>query len=142
MRYAEAIANLRAAAEMIQAVPPDQFNMNHWWLADGMAFDDYRNRMYRVADGPCGCAIGHMIQKGLLGSPDVLGFTIGAHGGVGAEWTRDGVFGRVSDALKLYNSSLAQFLFDQYFYPRSSDISREQVVRRIEFVISELEAMK
>ena len=116
--------NLLAAIEMLKSVPDEQFNMEHWWLKDGMAFDEERNRIYKVADGPCGCAVGHLIQRGLLAG-DVIK-------------DRDRAFWQISDALGIYNDTIAEFLFDQYTYPRGKRITKEDVIRRIEFVISEM----
>jgi hypothetical protein len=122
---------------MLRGVPDEQFNMGLWWLADGMAFDDDRNRMYKVADGPCGCVVGHMIQKGLLPG-GVLGET-GRFPGV------DDAFRRIDVEMKIFNTQVTRFLFDQYAYPSrvyGGAISKEQVLGRIEFVISELEAVQ
>jgi len=137
---AEMKENLLSAAEALRTVPDEQFNMNHWWLEDGMAFDDDRNVMYKVADGPCGCAVGHLIQRGLL-SGEVLTKTELPPGALPYQYS-DRVYVQIADALKIYNYKLAEFLFSQYAYTgaREKPIAKEDVIRRILFVVSELDA--
>lgn len=138
-RRAEAVKSLKEVAEFIKTIPDEQFNMGHWWLEDGKAFDDDRGVVYKVADGPCGCVIGHLIHRGLLGGevlkpdglgPDALPYQFS-----------DRVFVQISDALKIYNYKIAEFLFSQYSYERhwSGEISRDVVINRINFICSELE---
>lgn len=137
---AEMKANLLAVAEALKDVPEEQFNMNHWWLENGMAFDEDRNVMYKVADGPCGCAVGHLIQRGLL-SGEVLTPKDVPQGALPYEF-RDRIYVQIADALKIYNYKLAEFLFSQYTYTKSRErpISREDVIRRINFIVSEIDA--
>jgi hypothetical protein len=119
---------------MLREVPDEQFNMNHWWLKDGMAFDDERNRMYKVADGPCGCAVGHMIQRGLLDES-----VLNPAGLFKLEYEhRESIWGAISKGLGLHKPLLAEFMFCQYQYHKHP-ITKADVIRRIEFVISELE---
>lgn len=129
-------ANLQAVIEMLRTVPDEQFNMEHWWLEDGEAWDEDRNVTYKVADGPCGCAIGHLIQRGLL-SGEVLKPKNLPPGSLPYQY-HDRVFVQIADALKLYNSKLAEFLFSQYSYINRGAIRSGDVIRRIEFVLSEL----
>jgi hypothetical protein len=132
--------NLLAVAEALRDVPDEQFNMNHWWLEEGMAFDDNRNVMYKVADGPCGCAVGHLIQRGLL-SGKVLEPKDLPQGALPYQYT-DRIYVQIADALKIYNYKLAEFLFSQYAYTgaRERPIAKEDVIRRILFVVVEIDA--
>lgn len=140
LQRAEMKESLLAVVEALRDVPDEQFNMNHWWLDDGMAFDDDRNVVYRVADGPCGCAVGHLIQRGLL-SGEVLKPKDVPRGALPYEYT-DEIYVQISDALKIYSHQLAEFMFSQYAYTKSRErpISRDDVIRRILFVVSELDA--
>lgn len=101
-------------ADFIESLPPEQFNMNHWWLDDGIAFDDERNKMYRVSDGPCGCAVGNMAAIGLFGitkdiweSPnfDTIYSCV----------SRGYIFCQVGKVFAI-NPIEAAFIFDQYAY--------------------------
>lgn len=133
----EVTANLDSIIAMLDTVPPEQFNMQHWWLERGMAFDDEANRMYKVADGPCGCVVGHLIQRGLL-TGDVLDPKDVPAGSLPYQY-RDRVWAQISDALKIYNPEVTEFLFSQYAYSmRAQPIKKEDVVRRIRFVLEEL----
>ena len=124
--YAARRAQLFEAATFIESIPADEFNMHHWWLTDGMAFDDDRNRVYRVADGQCGCAVGHMIQKGLFGLTDEHTKYRGAG--------RQAAFVKIGDVFGV-NYKLAEFMFDAYSY--AGEITRERVAARCRFVASE-----
>jgi hypothetical protein len=117
--------SLLDAAKFVESIPIEQFNMDHWWLESGMAFDEDRNRIYRVANGPCGCPIGHMVQKGLFGlkKEDL-------------ENERQRIFVIIGDAFGI-GYKKAEFMFDQYAYtpgPRT----REAVAKRIRFIAEEL----
>jgi hypothetical protein len=52
------------------------------------------------------------------------------------------IYAQIADALKIYSYKLAEFLFSQYAYTgaREKPISREDVIRRIQFAVSELDA--
>jgi hypothetical protein len=129
------IHHLRTIIKTLQSVPDEQFNMEHWWLKDGLAFDEERNKLYKVSDGPCGCPIGHLIQRGLL-SEAVLETKDVPSGALPYEY-REHIWIQVSDALKL-NTHITQFLFDHYAYHRHRAITRNDVIRRIKFIIAEL----
>lgn len=134
------INNLRAVIDTLRAVPDEQFNMNYWWLEDGMAFDDYRNVMRKVSDGPCGCAVGHLIQKGLL-EKDVLNVRSGEWGPYTESERRSITFQQISRGLGFDNYETTRWLFDQHAYS-VHPITKSHVIRRIEFIISELEQKK
>ncbi len=131
--------NLLDIIDMLRGVPDEQFNMEHWWLEDGMAYDEDSNVTYKVADGPCGCTVGHLIKKGLL-SGEVLKPKDVPAGSLPYEYS-DRIFVQIADALKLYNYKIAEFLFSQYSYLRifKKRITQQDVIRRIEFVISEID---
>ena len=134
--------NLAGVIEALRKVPDEQFNMEHWWLEDGMAFDEDRNVMYKVADGPCGCAVGHLIQQGLL-SGEVLKPKDVPAIAMPYQYS-DRVYVQISDALEIYNYKVAEFMFGQYAYLGSRDgpITQEDVIRRINFIISEIDGVK
>lgn len=129
---------LLEAAEFVESIPNERFNMDHWWLEDGQAFDDDRNEMYRVADGPCGCAIGNMIQEGLFGlTGDVLATPPEERALRRLPYQdRQATFARIGDIFGI-PYQMAEFMFDQYAYPRASAITQAQVARRIRFIASE-----
>ncbi len=130
--------NLLEVIDVLRSVPDEQFNMEHWWLEDGRAFDDDRNIMYKVADGPCGCVVGHLIQRGLL-SGEVLKPKDVPSGSLPYQYS-DAIFSQISDALKLYNKGIAEFLFSQYAYFRPrANITQQDVVCRIEYIITEID---
>jgi hypothetical protein len=136
MDYMSMVESLKSVKQMLESVDPAQFNMNHWWLDTGEAFDDDRNVMYKVADGPCGCVIGHLIQRGLLEGSVIVPSSV--PDGSLPYMYRDRVWVQISDALKLYNYEIAIWLFSQYAYNKHP-ISKEDVVRRIDFCISEIQ---
>lgn len=128
--------HLLAVIDTLQSVPDEQFNMEHWWLEDGMAFDNDRNIIYKVTDGPCGCAIGHLIQRGLL-SGSVITPSEMPDGSLPYEYT-DAIYVQIADALHIYNYKIAEFLFSQYAYlGKKRLIKRDDVIRRIKFIIAE-----
>jgi hypothetical protein len=133
----EKAALLRERADFVEAIPEAEFNLDHWWLPDGRAFDDDRNRMYQVASGKCGCAVGHMMIAGLI---DGLSMSVNKqlldHGE--ATITRDRIFVLVGDTFGV-SYKLAEFMFDGYCY--FSDKSRAAVARRMRYIASELEAL-
>lgn len=140
-RKAVVLKNLSDVLAMLVDVPDEQFNMAHWWLPDGQAFDDDRNKMYKVADGPCGCVVGHMIQKGLFDSVDPSLIGPKPYVSKPVISPREEVFRVVDEALFLYNRELTKFMFDNYAYANPGrHITKTNVVRRIEFVMSEVEA--
>lgn len=137
MNNKKATENLLAAIATLETVPDEQFNMAHWWLEDGRAFDDDRNVMYKVADGPCGCAVGHLIQRGLL-SGEVLKPEEVPSGALPYEY-RDRIFVQITAALEIWNYKVAEFLFDHYSYsPIIGKITRQHVIRRMHYIISEM----
>ncbi len=99
---------LLEAADFVESIPDNEFNMGHWWLEDGIAYDDMRNKMYKAHDGKCGCAIGHMGQN------NKFGITTSTYAA-----TQDIVFPRIGDKFGI-PSDVAQFIFDQYSYPTGS----------------------
>jgi hypothetical protein len=125
----ERAARLREVAALIEQIPDAEYTLEHWWCEGGMAYDEERNKMYRVAPGDCGCPVGHMAKRGLFGVSyeELLGH------GIGRQRTFviiGGIFG--------VTYSVAEFMFDQYGYsPR--DRSRAAVLRRVLFVIGEIE---
>jgi hypothetical protein len=124
----EAIQRLEHAAKFIAAVPPDQFTMEHWWLEDGKYHDYDRGTVEEVAVGPCGCAVGHMVHRELFD----------LHSGVLRE-SRQRIFVILGDLFGLSYKE-AEFLFDQYAYSLRRKVLPSDVVRRIEFMISEVRA--
>jgi hypothetical protein len=139
------IKSLSKIAEFLLTVPDEQFNMQHWWLEDGMAFDDDRNRVYKVADGPCGCAVGHLIQIGALPGSVIDPNSIPSSA-AREDWTpsgyRDRIFVQIADELKLYNYKIAEFLFDNYsYFHLGRSITKHDVIRRIEFIMTEVRAL-
>jgi hypothetical protein len=132
-------ARLRSAAEFVEAIPLKQFNIEHWWLKDGMAFDDDRNRMYRVSDAPCGCAIGHMIQRGRFGMTEKT-LEMKSEFNLLPSELREQVFVRIGDAFGV-PFQLAEFMFDSYTYPAyvRNSIKPAHVAKRIRFVADEIE---
>lgn len=135
---------LRECAALIEAVPEEQFDLNYWWLPDGMAFDDDRNLMYRVSKGQCGCAIGHLTQLSRIpglrfnGSHPV---DIAMGGGYSG---RQRMFIIAGDAFGI-PYQLAEFLFDQYSYSngqRTGAKAIAAVAKRMRFVADELDALE
>lgn len=115
---------LLKAAVFVEAIPEHRFNMMHWWLPDGTAFDDDANRVYRVADGPCGCAAGNMASEGMFGlSLDLFSNQRGY------------IFARLADLFAI-RTNAARFIFDAYSY-QSPGVTRADVARRMRFVASE-----
>ena len=137
---ATAKASLLDVAEVLRNIQVAQFNMSHWWLEDGMAFDDNRNVMYKVADGPCGCVVGHLIQRGLLRG-DILTPKDVPQDALPYEFT-DRIYVQIADALKLYNYKIAEWLFSPQAYLGTLDrpLEPRDVIRRINFIISEIDA--
>jgi hypothetical protein len=115
--------DLYAAADFIESLPKERFEMSHWWLPDGMAFDDDRNEHYKVADNPCGCAAGNMAVEGLFGLSLEL-----------FENPREYVFTRLADLFAIRTVE-AEFIFNQYAY--SCDVSAARVAERMRFVASQ-----
>jgi hypothetical protein len=139
MLHEDTAESLRAVIAMLEAVPPEQFNMHHWWLEDGMAFDEDRNLMYKVADGPCGCVVGHLIQRGLLDGAVIEPRDLPA-GSLPYQY-HDRVWVQIADALKIYNDKIAEWLFSQYSYSFSvRKITKEHVISRIRFMLSEMQS--
>ena len=127
---------LNAIAEFVLTIPPELFTMGHWWCAGGMAFDDDANKMYKVADGDCGCAIGHCINKGMVAlTIDDLTKIPGDLGIRTETGVRKYAFGKIGEALGITTIE-AEFIFDQYAYSHffRSTITREQVADRLRFV--------
>lgn len=123
--YRERSKLLYEAAAFIESIPDEQFNMNHWWLSDGMAFDDERNRMHKVADGPCGCAAGHMMQRGLFGLSTPT-----------ERVERQRMFVILGDAFGV-GWKRAEFMFDQYAYDARDRQNKQVVATRIRFIADE-----
>jgi hypothetical protein len=118
---------LLAAAAFVEQIPHDQFNIDHWWLPDGLAFDDDRNRQYRVSCGTVGCAVGHMTHAGAFGlTADVL------------KNPRQRVMVIIGDCFGV-SFKLAEFMFDQYGYSLGRPVTVADVVRRIRYVASEMQ---
>lgn len=120
MKYGE--GDLLKAAEIIESIPDSEFDLGHWWLPDGMAFDDDRNKMYRVSDSQCGCAVGHMAHVGAFGlTEDVFS---GGH---------DIPFVRMADLFAI-PLEVSKFLFSQYAYrnTRGAD-AKCDVVNRLRY---------
>ena len=140
LHRAEMRSRLLSVVRALREVPEEQFNMDHWWLEKGIAYDEDRNVMYKVADGPCGCAVGHLIQRGLL-SKEVLNPKDLPQGALPYQYNEQ-IYVLIADALKIYNHKLAEFLFDPSLYLRVLErpISPSDVIRRILFVLSELDA--
>lgn len=135
----EEVAALEGVIAMLETVQDEQFNMAHWWLEDGMAFDDDRNVMYKVADGPCGCVVGHLIQRGLL-SGEVLQPKDVPTGALPYQYS-DRVWVQISDGLGIHNYKIAEFLFSQYAYMMTKrSIKKEDVIRRVQFILEELQS--
>lgn len=117
---------LSAIADMLEDLSDSEFQMEHWWLKDGIAFDDDRNQPYGVTkDVPCGCAVGHGVNKGLLGEDTI-------------EADRERTFVNVGHQLGI-PYKLAEFLFDNYSYPYYIRNKRLACVERIRFVQNEME---
>jgi len=125
----ERVARLRAARDFVLGIPDREFYISHWWLSDGQAFDEERNRLFRVRDNACGCPVGHMCEKRLFGlSPSTY------------KNNRERVFVIVGDAFAV-PYKLAEFMFSEYTYPSNiGPPTKELVARRIEYVASEMEA--
>lgn len=136
---ADRVAKLRAAADFVDTIDPETFWMNHWWAKDGMAFDDWRNRMYRIAPRGCGCAIGHMIQAKRFGLRDV-DLLVRGDNMMTPRNDRQAIFVRIGDAFGV-PFGLAEFMFDQYAYV-TREVRPADVSRRIRFVADELERME
>ncbi len=132
---AYALNSLQQVIDMLETVPAEQFNMQHWWLDKGMAFDDDANKMYKVADGPCGCVIGHLIQRGLLAG-DVISAKDMPEGALPYQYA-DRVWVQISNGLGLYNSKVCEWLFSQYSYLSSHKISKADVISRVRFIMAE-----
>lgn len=135
----ERAARLRECAAVIATIPPEEFNLCHWWLPEGMAFDDDRNRMYRVADGPCGCPVGHLVRNGRIHGLrfDSLSRLEDQQVVPPSPAARERIFVLVGSEFGL-SYEIAQFMFDQYSY-NGRDTSAAAVIRRMEFICGEIE---
>lgn len=121
--------DLLKAVEVIESIPDAEFNLHYWWLPDGMAFDDDRNKMYRAADSQCGCAIGHMAHRGVFGLTDEV-----------LRQDRSTVFCRIADLFAI-SREVAEFLFSSYAYRNTQGAkAKEDVINRLQFCAAQKSA--
>ena len=129
LSLSERIARLREAKAFILSIPDEEFYISHWWCGDGQAFDEDRNRLYRVRNNQCGCPVGHLCHKHMFGlDPADL------------KNKRERVYVIVGDAFGI-SYALAQFMFCEYNYHRSiyQEITKYHVASRMEYLASEME---
>lgn len=119
--------NLFDAANFIDSIPVEQFNIEYFWLKDGMAFDDDRNTSYEVAKHSVGCAIGHMVNAGFGGLKKEL-----------LDCDRDVVYMTVANLFGI-PVSLAKFIFSKYSY--MSKATKEMVSARVRFIANEQQSI-
>ena len=126
---------LKMIVDMLESTPDEEFNINHWWLEDGVSWDPCRNTTKRVANGQCGCAIGHAINKGIL-PESVIRMD---HENFEYEYEmRDNVFDKIAHELEIYDGVIAKFLFSQYSY--RGIVTKQRVIDRINFVLKDWKA--
>lgn len=125
--FARPVAALDALRALLDGIADDAFYMGEFWLPTGERFNDQRNRMERVAPGPCGCLIGHAVHAGMVPLlPPALLPSMGS----------DDVYRLASDAFGIYSTDLVRWFADPFAYV-ARPVTRADVARRIDFLRQE-----
>lgn len=131
--------SLLAVLGFLKDIPDGQFIMEYWWSDDGFMFDE-DGRKFKIAEGKCGCVIGHLIDKGLLSkevtkikSKDPLFPDLSIR-------PENVLYMQIARALKL-DFNTTQFLFNpQHYLDKHRPIKKVDVIKRIRFIVEELES--